>query len=137
MQPFHLAFPVSNIDDTRKFYQDILGATVGRSAPRWIDFDFWGHQVSAHLVDNISSISTNEVDGKNVPAFHFGIVLSWTNWHELSKRLQEHGMNFLIEPHIRFLGEPGEQATLFIQDPSGNSLEFKSFRDPTALFRTT
>jgi extradiol dioxygenase family protein len=136
MQPFHLAFPVANIEESRRFYGDLLGARVGRSAERWIDFDFWGHQISAHLVDAIPSEPTNRVDGKEVPTRHFGIVLEWTNWHELAEKLQRSGIDFLLEPHIRFVGQPGEQATLFIVDPSGNALEFKAFRDPSALFST-
>ena len=136
MQPFHLAFPVSNIEATRSFYHDLLGARVGRSAERWIDFDFWGHQLSAHLVDEIPADPTNDVDGKKVPTRHFGVVMEWASWHQLAERLQERDVDFLIEPHIRFVGQPGEQATLFVKDPSGNALEFKAFKDPSALFAT-
>jgi uncharacterized protein len=136
MQPFHLAFPVSDIEETRVFYRDLLGAKVGRSADRWIDFDFWGHQLSAHLVENIRLEATNEVDGKAVPTRHFGVVLEWEAWQVLAERLERLNTDFLIEPYIRFVGDPGEQATLFITDPSGNALEFKSFKDPAALFAT-
>lgn len=136
MQPFHLAFPVSDIEKTRLFYRDLLGAKEGRSAERWIDFNFWGHQLSAHLVDDIGTEATNEVDGKEVPSRHFGVVLEWTAWHRLAERLQAQGTDFLIEPHIRFVNEAAEQATLFIVDPSGNALEFKSFKAPEALFAT-
>lgn len=135
--PFHLAIPVNDIDETEQFYVGTLGCRVGRRDTRWIDFDFFGHQVSAHLVDDtMDRIATNPVDGENVPARHFGIVLEWDDWHALSQRLQDRGMDFLISPTVRFKGQPGEQATLFIQDPSGNALEFKSLRSREQLFAT-
>jgi uncharacterized protein len=135
MPPFHLAFPVIDIETTRAFYAGLLGCAVGREDTRWIDFDFFGHQLSAHLVDEAPAPGpTNEVDGKAVPVRHFGAVLDWDAWHALAERLRAAGIGFLIEPHTRFPGQVGEQATLFIQDPSGNGLEFKAFRDPRRLF---
>jgi len=136
VQPFHLAIPVLNIDETVDFYTGVLGCGIGRRAERWVDFNFFGHQVSAHLVEELSMIDTNPVDGDKVPARHFGVVLEWDAWQELSKRLQDREMSFLIAPKIRFEGEPGEQATMFFHDPSGNALEFKSFRDSKSLFAT-
>lgn len=135
MPPFHLAFPVTDLEATRAFYNALLGCAVGREDTRWIDFDFFGHQISAHLVDSAPAPEpTNEVDGKAVPVRHFGAVLAWDDWHRLAQRLRDAGVGFLIEPHIRFAGQVGEQATLFITDPSGNGLEFKSFKDPRCLF---
>lgn len=132
--PFHLAFPVTDIEATRRFYVDILGCRVGREAERWIDFDFFGHQISAHLVARTENTATNPVDGDNVPVRHFGAILDWEDWHALADRLQSAQADFIIKPHIRFAGRPGEQATLFIRDSSGNALEFKSFRDRAATF---
>jgi len=133
--PFHLAFPVTDLEATRRFYVDVLGCGLGREADRWIDFDFFGHQLSAHLVDDPGAAApTNVVDGDNIPVRHFGAVLAWDAWHALRDRLQQMGVGFLVEPHIRFRGEPGEQATLFVTDPSGNALEFKSFKDIARLF---
>ncbi len=135
LSPFHLAIPVNGIVETERFYVDTLGCRVGRKSDRWIDFDFFGHQVSAHVrPEAVSRAPTNPVDGEAVPVRHFGVVLPWHDWHELSGRLRESGCGFLIEPCIRFAGQVGEQATLFILDPSGNALEFKSFRDPQQLF---
>lgn len=134
---FHLAFPVTDIAATRAFYVDVLGCKVGRSAERWIDFDLGGHQISAHLVDAaLARAETNPVDGDNVPVRHFGLILEWRAWHEFAERLRARGTRFLIEPHIRFKGEVGEQATMFVVDPSGNALEFKSFQDPRRVFAT-
>ena len=133
MQPFHLAIPVRDIASTRAFYGDLLGCSEGRSAPMWVDFDLFGHQISAHLKpEACSDAHRNEVDG--VPVRHFGIVLEWDAWHAFSKRLEEQGAQFLIAPRIRFRGAIGEQATFFLVDPSGNALEFKSFRDPARMF---
>lgn len=135
--PFHLAFPVTDLEATRRFYVDVLGCRVGREAARWIDFDFFGHQISAHLVDEPgAAIPTNPVDGDDVPVRHFGAILEWRAWHALVERLRGLGVQFLIEPHIRFVDEPGEQATLFVVDPSGHALEFKSFRDMRQIFAT-
>ena len=134
---FHLAFPVRDLDATRAFYCDMLGARVGRSASRWIDFDFWGHQVSAHLVDDAAAaVPTNPVDGDEIPSRHFGVILPWDAWHETVERLRTRGARFLVEPRIRFAGMPGEQATAFVLDPSDNAIELKSFRDDSAVFAT-
>jgi len=135
--PFHLAFPVTDLEATRRFYAGLLGCRVGREAERWIDFDFFGHQISAHLVDAPEERPpTNPVDGKDVPVRHFGAILAWGDWHALAERLRSGGAAFLIEPHLRFIGEPGEQATMFLTDPSGNALEFKSFKDMGQVFAT-
>ncbi len=135
MPPFHLAFPVADLPATRKFYEQTLGCAVGRTAERWIDFDFFGHQLSAHLrPEEVTQAKTNEVDGDNVPVRHFGAILEWEQWHELAERLKEMGITFIIEPHIRFKREVGEQATMFLLDPSGNALEFKSFKDMSQIF---
>jgi extradiol dioxygenase family protein len=136
LQPFHLAIPVRDLEATRLFYVDFLGCGVGRSAPRWIDFNFFGHQVSVHLVedDELNAVATNPVDGDRVPARHFGVVLPWSDWQTLSARLIEKETDFLIAPKTRFVGEPGEQGTFFLLDPSDNALEFKTFKDPSRLF---
>lgn len=135
MPPFHLAFPVHDLDAARRFYADLLGCGVGRESGRWIDFDFHGHQITAHLVDAPRDRTVhNPVDGQQVPARHFGLVLDWNEWQALAERLRQAETEFLIEPHVRFSGEPGEQATFFITDPSGNALEFKSFKDPSRMF---
>jgi extradiol dioxygenase family protein len=133
--PFHLAFPVRDLEETRRFYAGLLGCRVGREAPLWIDFDFYGHQISAHVrPDEIGQARTNAVDGDDVPVRHFGAILPWDAWHKLADRLKAAGTRFIIEPHIRFKGETGEQATMFFLDPSGNALEFKSFQDPRQVF---
>ena len=136
MRPFHLAFPVDNLATTREFYTEILGCKEGRSSGRWIDFDMYGHQVVAHLIDKVEDVQTNSVDGDNVPASHFGVILEMQQWNELSERLKELGTKFIIEPHIRFKGEAGEQATMFFLDPCGNALEFKAFNDDNQIFAT-
>jgi len=133
VEPFHLAFPVRDVESTRAFYHGILGCPVGRSAERWIDFDFFGHQLSAHVASP-EVLATNEVDGDDVPVRHFGVVLSMERWRALEARLRAAGVAFLIEPRVRFAGRVGEQATLFVRDPSGNALEFKAFADPARLF---
>ncbi len=134
MIPFHLAAPIRDIETTRTFYRDMLGCTVGREAEKWIDLDFFGHQLSLHVSGAEENLATNPVDGKDVPVRHFGAVLPWSDWHELRDRLVEAGTDFVIDPYIRFKGETGEQATMFFFDPSGNALEFKSFKDPDQLF---
>lgn len=135
--PFHLAFPVSDLDKTLAFYRDLLGCRTGRTSERWIDFNFFGHQITAHLrPEEVRQAQTNEVDGHNVPVRHFGAVLEWEQWHRLADHLKKAGVSFVIEPYIRFEGKPGEQATMFLLDPSGNALEFKSFKDPDQLFAT-
>lgn len=135
--PFHLAFPVRDLPSTERFFVDVLGCRVGRRSERWIDFDFWGHQISAHVrPEELRDAHTNEVDGDAVPVRHFGVVLTMEQWRELATRLQERSVEFLIEPHVRFEGETGEQATMFVKDPSGNALEFKAFADMDALFES-
>ena len=134
MRPFHLAFPVDNLDKTREFYTAILGCKEGRSSDSWIDFDMYGHQVVAHLVDELEPVQTNLVDGNNVPTSHFGVILEMNDWNELAKRLTESEIKFIIEPHIRFKGESGEQGTMFFLDPCGNALEFKSFNRDDMIF---
>ena len=134
MRPFHLAFPVDNLDTTREFYTNVLGCKEGRSSDRWIDFDLYGHQVVAHLVDFMEKTETNPVDGDEVPASHFGVILTMEDWNSLSSRLKESGQEFIIEPHIRFKGESGEQATMFFLDPCGNAIEFKAFNDDKQIF---
>ena len=133
--PFHLAFAVTDIDATREFYVNKLGCKMGRSAGRWIDFDFFGHQISAHLVDGaLSPAETNPVDGEKVPSRHFGAILEWHDWHAMKDQLMAENTDFIIEPTIRFTGEVGEQATMFFRDPSGNALEFKTSRDSAMIF---
>ena len=134
MRPFHLAFPVDNLDTTREFYTNVLDCKEGRSSDRWIGFDMYGHQVVAHLVVSMEEAETNPVDGDDVPASHFGVILTMEDWNSLSSRLKDLGQEFIIEPHIRFKGEPGEQATMFFLDPCGNALEFKAFNDDKQIF---
>jgi hypothetical protein len=137
MPPFHLAFPVDDLEAARGFYAGLLGCATGRESERWIDFDFFGHQITAHLVDAAEApAATNPVDGNQVPARHFGAILDWDAWHRLSDRLTAEGVRFVIEPKIRFQGEVGEQATMFLLDPAGNALEFKSFKDRGQVFAT-
>jgi extradiol dioxygenase family protein len=135
LHPFHLAFPVNDLVAARRFYGDLLGCPEGRSADHWVDFDFFGHQIVAHLApENARSNSTNPVDGEDVPVPHFGIVLPMEQWKQLADRLQQASIQFVIEPTIRFAEEPGEQATMFFHDPAGNALEFKAMADPGKLF---
>lgn len=137
MRPFHLAFPVHDLDEARAFYRGVLGCGEGRSSDHWIDFDLYGHQIVAHLNPGIRAANaTNPVDGHDVPVPHFGVVLTMTQWEELAVRLRAAGVRFGIEPYIRFQGQPGEQATMFFTDPSGNALEFKAFADDAKLFAT-
>ena len=136
MRPFHLAFPVDNLEKTREFYTKTLGCNEGRSSDRWIDFDMYGHQVVAHLVDKLDQVATNAVDGDDVPSSHFGVILEMEQWNQLADNLVKLGIEFIIEPHIRFKGEPGEQATMFFLDPCGNALEFKAFRSDDMIFAT-
>lgn len=136
MRPrFHLAFPVNDIKTTKHFFVELLGCNVGREAARWVDFDFFGHQISAHLVDGQDATARNAVDGKQVPVRHFGLILEWSQWEALASRLRDANVEFLIEPYVRFAGEPGEQGTFFVKDPSGNALEFKTFRKDSEVFR--
>ena len=132
---FHLTFAVTDIEATREFYPEKRGCRVGRSAERWIDFYFFGHQVSAHLVDDVRSpVETNPVDGEKVSSRHFGVILEWNDWHTMKNRLEADGTDFIIAPTTRFAGQVGEQATMFFRDPSGNALEFKTFRDISMIF---
>jgi uncharacterized protein len=137
LRPFHLAFPVHDLDDARRFYGEIVGCAEGRSSDHWIDFNFYGHQIVAHLDASARAVTThNPVDRHDVPVPHFGIVLTRSQWEELADRLTAAGTSFEIKPHIRFNGEVGEQASMFFQDPSGNALEFKAFADDSQLFAT-
>ena len=134
--PFHLAFPVRDIASTRRFYGDVLGCEEGRSADRWIDYDFFGHQLSAHVTPSAERAGTNPVDGDEVPIPHFGVVLDLATFDTVLERLRAADVGFLIGPRTRFEGEPGEQSTMFVQDPSGNVLEFKAFGERESLFRS-
>ena len=135
LRPFHLAFTVHDLDAARAFYGHVMGCAEGRSSDHWIDFDFYGHQIVAHLDASARAVAVhNPVDGHNVPVPHFGIVLTMEQWEALAARITAAGTHFGIEPHIRFKGEVGEQATMFFQDPSGNALEFKAFDDDSQLF---
>ena len=135
-RPFHHAFHVRDLASTRRFYGELLGCREGRSTGTWVDFDFFGHQVVAHLQPAAADAArdSNMVDGDDVPVRHFGVVLPWEEWEGWVARLRAAGVRFLIEPHVRFRGRAGEQATMFVLDPSGNALEFKAFRDPQQLF---
>jgi extradiol dioxygenase family protein len=136
LPPFHLAFPVHDLEAARAFYGGLLGCPEGRSAKEWIDFDFFGHQIVAHLdPDMRPRRHSNPVDGHDVPVPHFGAVLGMAEWRALADRLEAAGVEFVIAPGVRFQGEAGEQATMFFLDPSGNALELKAMRDPEALFR--
>lgn len=132
--PFHLAFPVDDIEAARGFYHGMLGCPVGRESSAWIDFDFFGNQITAHLSGEPTAVATTRVDTDQVPVRHFGAVLAMDEWQALADRLRDAGVTFLIDPHVRFKGEPGEQATMFVRDPAGNALEFKAFADPAKLF---
>lgn len=137
MQPFHLAFPVKDLEATRAFFQDVLGCQLGRTSDRWIDIDFWGNQITAHLVDeDMPEPMANTVDGKQVPVRHFGAILEMAEWEALAERLRQFGVTFVIAPYVRFQGEVGEQATMFFLEPSGNAVEFKAFRDFSQIFAT-
>ena len=132
---FHLAFPVHDLAAARAFYGGVLGCAEGRSSDRWVDFEFYGHQIVAHLTfAEPSGPAANPVDGHEVPVPHFGLILDWQDWEALAARLKAAGVRFVIEPYIRFQGRVGEQATMFFLDPSGNALEFKAFRDRTQVF---
>ena len=132
---FHLAFPVDSIAKARAFYGGLLGCREGRSAPDWVDFDFYGHQIVAHLApDEVGHRATSAVDGQDVPVRHFGAILPMNEWEALASTLRRAGTQFVIEPHVRFKGEVGEQATMFFLDPCGNALEFKAFADRSQVF---
>ncbi|MBC7435894.1 MAG: VOC family protein [Bdellovibrionales bacterium] len=135
LSPFHLAFPVHDLAAARQFYGEMLGCPEGRSSPEWIDFNFYGHQIVAHLAPGeTGSAARSAVDGHGVPVRHFGIVLPMPEWEAAAERLKGFGVKFVIEPYIRFKGQPGEQATMFFTDPSGNALELKAFGDINNLF---
>lgn len=137
LRPFHLAFPVHDLAAARAFYGGTLGCPEGRSSDSWVDFDLFGHQIVAHLDPAAKSVAvSNPVDGHDVPVPHFGVVLTMGAWRALADRVKAAGITFGIEPHIRFVGQPGEQATMFFFDPSGNALEFKAFADDAQLFAT-
>jgi extradiol dioxygenase family protein len=134
LRPFHLAFPVRDIAEARAFWGGVIGCPEGRSAADWVDFDFYGHQIVAHLAPERQAEVSNQVDGHDVPVPHFGIVLTLDDWQALADRLTAAGTEFVIEPHVRFPGQPGEQATMFFRDPSGNAIEMKAFADLGQLF---
>jgi len=137
LPPFHLAFAVDDLRAAREFYGEVLGCTEGRSTDRWVDFNLYGHQIVAHFApDAPHRRVTNRVDGEDVPVPHFGLVLPMEDWKALAERLVDAGIAFVIHPTIRFVGEPGEQATMFLLDPAGNALEFKALADPAKLFAT-
>ena len=137
MRPFHLAFPVDNLADTEFFYVNVLGCSIGRRTERSINFNFHGHQIVAHLVNTMPDQTDNgRVDGQKVPPFHFGLVMEYTQWHTFRDELESKGVEFRLKPHVRYPGKVGEQATMFLNDPSGNALEFKSFKDDKRLFAT-
>ena len=134
LPPFHLAFPVDDLAAARAFYGGLLGCREGRSAGHWVDFDLHGHQIVAHLAPDALTRATNPVDGDDVPVPHFGLVLPMDAWKALAERLERADVAFVIPPTVRFAGEPGEQATMFLLDPAGNALEFKAMADPAKLF---
>ncbi len=134
LAPFHLAFPVDDLQRARHFYGAVLGCAEGRSSAQWIDFNFFGHQIVTHLTPEKIIPQHNPVDGHAVPVPHFGVVLDWDAFHAFAARIVAAGVAFLIAPCIRFRGQAGEQATMFFLDPAGNALEFKAFRDRAALF---
>ena len=135
LRPFHLAFPVRNLEETKVWYSDVLGCKVGRESSDWIDFNMFGHQVVAHLSDSLDQMATNEVDGEDVPIRHFGIILRPVDWNKLREDIESKGVEFIVKPTTRFKGRSGEQFTMFIKDPSGNALEFKSFSEDNMIFQ--
>jgi len=135
LRPFHLAFPIYSIKETINWYTEILGCTIGRQSKEWVDFNFFGHQITAHRIKNKSKKEqTNIVDGHNIPSRHFGVILKMEQWNLLCEKLRKNKIKFIIEPNIRFKEQKGEQATLFIKDPSGNILEFKAFNNDLKIF---
>ena len=135
MNLFHLAIPVSDLDTANDFYINVLGCSKGRSSTKWIDFNFYGHQLVCHEVKKSVNKDSNDVDGNNIPVPHFGIILGWDQFQKLSANLQSKNINFIIEPTIRFKGKVGEQAIMFLHDPSGNAIEFKSFKNEEDIFK--
>ena len=136
LNPFHLAIPVTDIEESKRFYHNLLGAKIGRFSDTWIDFDFFGHQLVCHLSPASISEISNPVDQEDVPVPHYGVVLDWNEFEAIIKQLEEKKINFIIKPTIRFKGEVGEQAIVFLRDPSGNAIEFKSFRNMDNLFKS-
>ena len=135
MPRFHIAFPVHNLESAREFYVNVLGCDTGRESNSWIDFNLYGHQIVAHLSpDDCSPVSTNPVDRDDIPCRHFGVILEWGEWEVLQNRIKKLEHRFLVEPKIRFKSKPGEQGTFFVNDPSGNALEFKSFKNDSMVF---
>lgn len=135
LRPFHLAIPVDDLNAARHFYGTVLACRIGRESSRWIDFDFFGHQLTVHLKAHKSEDQAlNEVDQRQVPVPHFGVILDWEPWQQLAESLQQHEVDWVIEPRVRFQGQVGEQGTLFIRDPAGNALEFKAFQDDAQIF---
>ena len=137
ISPFHIAIPVHNLDECRKFYKDVLQCEEGRSSDLWVDFNLFGHQLVIHFKEKShEDLHTNAVDGKSVPVPHYGVVLPWEKFQSFSSELKSKGVEFIIEPYVRFEGQVGEQATMFFLDPAGNALEFKAFKDVDQLFAT-
>lgn len=136
LTPFHVAIPVDDLPKARKFYREVMGCSEGRSDTQWVDFDFFGHQLVIHYKPKSpeEDLHFNPVDGHSVPIPHYGVVLDWADWEALAQRMRDHGIQFIIEPYVRFAGQPGEQATMFFLDPCGNALEFKAFKDIGQLF---
>ena len=135
LRPFHLAFPIYDLNEAKIWYTKYLDCKIGRESSKWIDFNFYGHQISAHLVPKKeNNIITNDVDKKNIPVRHFGIILEWEQWQELSLKLIKLNIEFIVKPYLRFKGKIGEQATMFIKDPSDNYIEFKSFKNDNYIF---
>lgn len=133
--PFHVAIPVHNLEECRKFYRDVLNCEEGRSSDHWVDFNLFGHQLVIHYKPKSEDeLHANPVDGKQVPVPHYGVVLDWDHFHHFAEELKSKDIEFIIEPYIRFEGQVGEQATMFFKDPAGNALEFKSFKDMDQLF---
>ena len=137
LRPFHYAFPIKDLNDTVEFYTKVLGCTVGRSTDKWVDFNFFGHQITAHVTNKQSEfVAHNDVYGHSVPIAHSGVILDWSDWEILANNIKGHNISFIIEPYVRFKNEPGEQATMFFKDPSGNALEFKAFKNDNAIFES-
>lgn len=136
LPPFHIAFPVDDLRAARDFYSGILGCREGRSSEKWVDFDFYGHQIVAHLVPDsgLNKNNANLVDHHQVPVPHFGVILDLESWNRLADQLKGKNIKFVIEPYVRFANQPGEQATMFLMDPAGNALEFKAFNNPEQIF---
>ena len=134
LPPFHLAIPVHDLEKAQDFYGNLLNCQKGRSSSQWIDYNFFGHQLVVHLDKNLNNKSFNTVDGKDIPVPHFGLVLEWQDWESLKEKLETNKTNFIVDPYIRFKGEIGEQATMFLLDPSSNALEFNAFKNIDQLF---